>query len=87
MPAIATALLSIGDDEHVVSKRSLDAIESLELLPGVSATNNNPATAEFVEIERVQRLAQLVQHVVGDVGDVVDGTLADRFETFHEPIG
>src|SRR3569832_825820 len=77
---------SIGDDEHVIREGSLHAVERLELLTTVGATYDDPSTIEFLKVEGVQRLAQLVKHVVGYVGDIVDGTLADGFETFHEPI-
>src|SRR6185503_17416234 len=78
--------LRVCDDEHLVRERTLDAVESLELLTGIRTTHDNPSAAEFLKVESVQRLAQLVKDVVGDVGDVVDRTLADRFESLHQPI-
>ena len=79
--------LGVGDDEHVLVERALDAVERLQRLAGGRAPDHEPAAAEPRQVERVHRLAHLQHHVVGDVDDVVDGADAGGFEALGEPGG
>src|SRR6185503_4732410 len=45
------SLLGVGDDEHIVGKRSLNAVERLEFLAGCGATDDDSAATQLFKIE------------------------------------
>ncbi len=66
------------------SRRSPSSVTSNS--PPLGSTHDDGAAAELVEVEGMDRLAGLPEDEVGDVHDVVDRALADRLESFHQPV-
>src|SRR5713101_7060753 len=77
----------IGDDQIFWRKLAFYPIEGFEGLAAESASHQNLAAFEQIEVVHVCRLAHFPQRVVGGVGGVIDGTLLHEHQSLGDVSG
>ncbi len=86
MPARATGLLSVRNDENRRIQLALHAVQRCQLFVQPGATDDDLTALQLIRIEGMQRMAQFHHDVIGHVRDVVDGPHAHGFKPLPEPV-